>query len=78
MDEHDREDRDSMADKASRERMLRAVRDAIPQVEKQLLAMALGPCEGTILIEMLGTRGQVRVKPTPFLVYDGGTGGTAA
>lgn len=26
MDEHDREDRDSMADKASRERMLRAVK----------------------------------------------------
>ena len=32
--------------------------------------MARSPRKGTVLIEMLGDREQVLVKPTPFFTYD--------
>lgn len=64
-------DTTGMSDKVDRARMARAARDAVRHVEKLLLEMAAGPGEGTVVIEMLGSRGQIRVKPTPFYVHDG-------
>ncbi len=55
------------------DRLVRAARNAVKQVEEELARMiaTAGPREGTITIEVLGTRGQVRVKPTPFYVFSG-------
>jgi len=56
---------------AGDDRLMRAAKDAVKQVEGILVEMARSPRKGTVLIEMLGDREQVLVKPTPFFTYDG-------
>ena len=75
---HGRHGRDGMTDKVDRERMRRASRKAVHDIERLLLEWCDGSCEGTVVIDMLGTRGHVRVRPTPIRTYEGNGGEVSA
>jgi len=56
---------------AKQDKLERAGEQALEQVGMYLREMVKNPRQGTILIEILGDKGQVRVKPTPYFTNKG-------